>query len=182
VLRVYVFAPPPPLSGTGSACHLPPPLSILDYSSLFVFQFCGVAWFWCCSLAQKISSVIHFLPCFRECLIPCLLSDFSALIVFIYWVFGTEFSSLPCSLSLRCLHSATCHSTVCAKLQFAVCFTVLLEGDWTALGLCWFEPMWCIMLTCFFCQLTNRQLWNQQWWQWRWWWQWETALTFLNAG
>jgi hypothetical protein len=35
-LRVCFFTPSP-FSGAGSVCHLPPLLSILDYSSMFVF-------------------------------------------------------------------------------------------------------------------------------------------------
>jgi hypothetical protein len=45
VVGVYFFAPPP-FSGTGFSVPPPPPLSVLHYSSLFVFQFCGTVQFW----------------------------------------------------------------------------------------------------------------------------------------
>jgi hypothetical protein len=47
----------------------------------FVVQF-GFGW---CSLAQETISVIHYPPCFRECLFTHLLSVFTAFPVFLYW-------------------------------------------------------------------------------------------------
>jgi hypothetical protein len=41
----------------------------------------GIGW---CFLAQEIISVIHYLPCFRECLFTHLLSVFTAFPVFLY--------------------------------------------------------------------------------------------------
>jgi hypothetical protein len=59
------------------------------------FSFAGQFSFGCCSLAQEMSSVVHYLPCFREWLITGPLSAFAAFPVFIYWEFSAEFSSLP---------------------------------------------------------------------------------------
>jgi hypothetical protein len=79
---VYFFAPP---TFSGAGCVLPPPpLSAFYYSSLFVFQFFGHFSFGCCSLAQEMSSVIHYPPCFEEWLIILLLSVFTAFPVFVY--------------------------------------------------------------------------------------------------
>jgi hypothetical protein len=77
-LGVYFFALSP-FPGEGSVFHLPPPLSVLDYSSLF-FSFVGKFGFVCCSLVQEIS----YLLCFREWLIAHLLSVFTAFPVFVY--------------------------------------------------------------------------------------------------
>jgi hypothetical protein len=77
--------------------------------------------FECCPLAQKISSIIHYLPCFGEWLIAGLLSVFP---VFIYWAFSTEFSSLPHSLSLLQVQHVPPPPAVCVWLQFTVCFSV----------------------------------------------------------
>jgi hypothetical protein len=67
------------------AFHQPPLLSVLYYSSLFVFQFLGQFGFGCCFLAQEMNSVIQYLSCFREWLIVCPLSVFTAFPVFVYW-------------------------------------------------------------------------------------------------
>jgi hypothetical protein len=80
-LGVYFFAR---LLSLGQVVfQLPTPLSMLDYSSLFI-SFVGQFGFGCCSLTEEMSSVIHYLPCFREWLIAQLLSAFAAFPVFIY--------------------------------------------------------------------------------------------------
>jgi hypothetical protein len=48
------------------------------------FSFVGQFGFECCSLAQEISSVIHYLPYFGEWFINGLLSTFAAFPLFIY--------------------------------------------------------------------------------------------------
>jgi hypothetical protein len=83
--------PWPPFFGEGSAFHPPTLLWMLDYSSLTVFQFCGAVWFW----MLVSGSGDPLLPCFREWLITHSLSAFADILVFIYWWFGAEFSSLP---------------------------------------------------------------------------------------
>jgi hypothetical protein len=56
---------------------------MVEYSLLF-FSFAGQLGFGCCSLAEEMNSVIHYLPSFGEWLITSLLSVFAALPVFIY--------------------------------------------------------------------------------------------------
>jgi hypothetical protein len=65
---------------------------------------------------QEMSSVIHYLPCFGKWLIACLLSVFTAFLVFVYWYFGTETSFLPLPLSPVLFQHSTCLSSVCARL------------------------------------------------------------------
>jgi hypothetical protein len=72
VLGGYFFAPPL-FSGAHSVFHQPHLLSVCYESLLFVFSFPGQFGGGCCSLAQEMSSVICYLPCFRDWLIACLL-------------------------------------------------------------------------------------------------------------
>jgi hypothetical protein len=63
-----------PFSGAGSViCQ--PTLGVMMVHCLF-FNFVGLFDFGCCSLAQEMIFVIHYLPCFRQLLITCLLSTF----------------------------------------------------------------------------------------------------------
>jgi hypothetical protein len=69
MLGAYFFAPPN-FYGSGSVSHQ---LShycqcVMMVHCLF-FNFVGQSDFGCCSLAQEMSSMIHYLPCFREWLI-----------------------------------------------------------------------------------------------------------------
>jgi hypothetical protein len=78
-----------------------------------LFSFAGQFCFGCCSLAQEMSSVILYFPCFRESLIASLLSVFTAFPVFVYWQLDTETSSFLLPLSLvhfQCSTSAV-HAT-----------------------------------------------------------------------
>jgi hypothetical protein len=68
-------------------------LSVCYDDSLF-FNFVGQFDFECYSLAQKMSSVIHYLPCFREWLVACPLSVFVP-----FWPSFTNISSLLFPLS-----------------------------------------------------------------------------------
>jgi hypothetical protein len=111
--------------------------------------------------------VIHYLPCFGEWIIACLLSVFTAFPVFIYWYFGTETRSLPHPLSSVYFQCSTC-SLHCPCLITVCCLLFcFVEGDQSAQGLCWFmflgggkgSPAWCVMLICLFCQMMCRQVW-----------------------
>jgi hypothetical protein len=72
--------------------------------------------------------------------------------------------SQPCSPGQ--VHHSTPTSTVCVRLQFAVCFSVLLGGGfsppWDALhyfpGCGSWSHMWCMMLTFSFCNFTQAPL------------------------
>jgi hypothetical protein len=89
-------------------------------------------------LAQWMSSVIHYLPCFREWLITHPLSVFTTILYL--FKYGSALKLPPCpSLFLWCSFSLPpVSSTVRVWLQFTVCFPVLFWGDQSALGLCWF--------------------------------------------
>jgi hypothetical protein len=65
MLGAYLFALPP-FFGARSVFHQPPLLLMCYDISLFDFQFVGQFNFGCCSLAQEMISVIHFLLCFGE--------------------------------------------------------------------------------------------------------------------
>jgi hypothetical protein len=52
-----------------------------------VFNFAGQFDFGCCSLAQEMSLVIHYLPCFGEWLIAHLLMAF-----LLFWLLFTDSS------------------------------------------------------------------------------------------
>jgi hypothetical protein len=59
--------------------------ALLFFSFAGSFQFYGAVQFWMLlSGSGDMSSVIHYLPCFGEWLITCLLSVFTALPVFVY--------------------------------------------------------------------------------------------------
>jgi hypothetical protein len=93
------------------------------------FNFVGQFDFGCCSLAQKMSSVISYLPLFREWLIthlllawPSCLSSVCLLIV------HAKISSLP--LPPSPMHSQlSCPLCYCSRLQFAVSCSIFLEGS-----------------------------------------------------
>jgi hypothetical protein len=68
----------------GRFFYLPPLLSCFITVHCLFFNFAGQFSFGCFSLAQEMSSVIHYLPCFGEWIIACLLSVFTAFPVFIY--------------------------------------------------------------------------------------------------
>jgi hypothetical protein len=65
----------PPFSGTGSVIHQPCPCCqcVVMVHCLF-FNFVEPFDFGCRSLAQEMSFVVCYLPCFRQWLITCLLS------------------------------------------------------------------------------------------------------------
>jgi hypothetical protein len=73
---VSFFLCPAPISGEGCV-----PLTSLHflfyYSLLFFFSFAEQFSFGCCSVAQKMSSVIYYLPWFEEWLITCPFSIFT---------------------------------------------------------------------------------------------------------
>jgi hypothetical protein len=75
MLGAYFFALTP-FSGAGSVFHQPPLLSVCYGGLLFIFNFAGQFDFGCCSLAQEMISVIHYLSCFGEWLIVPPLSAF----------------------------------------------------------------------------------------------------------
>jgi hypothetical protein len=93
--------------------------------------------FECCPLAQEISSVVHYLPCFREWLIALLLSAFAAFPVFIYWDFGAEFSSLPHPLPLGQVQCSTLAHSPCLITVHCL-FFCFVGSDQPAQGLRWF--------------------------------------------
>jgi hypothetical protein len=68
------------------------------YDGSLFFSFAGQFGFECCSLAQEMSSVICYLPCFREWLIIHLLSIF--LPFQCLFTDSAKISPLPLSLSL----------------------------------------------------------------------------------
>jgi hypothetical protein len=96
----------------------PPLLSVCCDCSLFVFSFVGQFGFGYCSLAQEMSSVVCYLPCFWEWLIACR-SPPSCLSSVCLLIVHAEISSLPLPLSL--LHfQCSCPLCCCARLQFTV--------------------------------------------------------------
>jgi hypothetical protein len=105
-----------------------------------IFSFVGQLKFECHSLTQEMSSVIHYLPCFREWLFTHPLSVFTAFPVFVYRYFGTEISSLPFTLSLVHFQCSTSPLHCCVRLQCTVCCCSVFGGkislprDWA--GLC----------------------------------------------
>jgi hypothetical protein len=115
----------------------------------------------------------YHLPSFSLCCLFCLFTE------------DSELSLAPCPTPfLLCRFSIPPASfTVCAWLQFTVCFPVLLGWRLVCPGvvLVYIQrgglgiPVWCVVLTCLFCQLMQRQVWSQ-WWQQR-----EMASNFLNA-
>jgi hypothetical protein len=127
---------PHPLSLRHVQC---PTLSVFNYSSLFVFQFCRAVPFWmvlsgsgdplCDPLPALLWGVSYCLPALSLHCLSC---------VYLLRVWHWEFSSLPSLLSLGQVQCSILHSAVCAKLQFAVCFSVFFGGDQTAQGLSWF--------------------------------------------
>jgi hypothetical protein len=64
--------------------HPHPPLLCFTTVDGLLFSFARQFGFGCCSLAQEMISVIHYLPFFREWLIAHLLLVFTAFPVFIY--------------------------------------------------------------------------------------------------
>jgi hypothetical protein len=93
-------------------------LCVMTVCCLF-FSFAEQLGFRCCSLAQKMNSVICYLPCFREWLIthpPSCLSSVCLLIV------PAETSSLPFPLPpVHLQHSRPL--CCCARLQLSVCYS-----------------------------------------------------------
>jgi hypothetical protein len=88
------FFASPPFSGAGSViCQLPPCCQCVMMVHCLFFNFVGQFGFGCCSLAQEMSSVICYLPCFREWLITCPLLIFQCLFT------AAEISSLLLPLS-----------------------------------------------------------------------------------
>jgi hypothetical protein len=161
LLGVYFFAPPS-FSGAGSVFHPPHLLSMLDYSLLFIFQFCRGVQFWMLFPGSGV----------QLCnLLPALL-----------W--GVAYQ--PPSLSLHCLSCvylliAPCSSSF-LQCSFSVPLPLLLSvSDYSLLFViqfCWGGInlprgcagfcsqgvdrgfVWCVVLTCLFCQLTCRQVWS----------------------
>jgi hypothetical protein len=80
-LGVYFFVLPP---FSGADCISPAPSAVCVLLQFIVCFSLGKFGLGCCYLAQEISSVIHYLPCFGEWLIALLLSVFTAFPVFIY--------------------------------------------------------------------------------------------------
>jgi hypothetical protein len=68
----------PPFSGAGSVFHQSPLLSMCYDGLLFVFQFCRAVWFWVLLTSSRddFCDLIHYLTCFGEWLIACLLLAF----------------------------------------------------------------------------------------------------------
>jgi hypothetical protein len=98
-----------PFSGTRSVfCQLAPCCQCVVMVCCLFFNFVELFDFWCCSLAQEMSFVVHYLPCFRQWLITCLLSAFLPL-----FTDGSQ-RLAPClSPLLWCTFSNPAPSTVC---------------------------------------------------------------------
>jgi hypothetical protein len=75
-LGAYFFALPPFFWGRFSVPSAPSADSMLLWFTGCFFSFVGQVDFGCCSLAQEMSSVIHYLLCFGECLVTSLLLAF----------------------------------------------------------------------------------------------------------
>jgi hypothetical protein len=82
VLGVYFFALPPLSLGRFSILAAPCTVHARLLACLF-YRFVGQFSFGCFSLAQEISSMIHYLPGFVEWLITCPLSAFAAFSVYL---------------------------------------------------------------------------------------------------
>jgi hypothetical protein len=78
------------------------------------FIFAGQFGFGCCSLAQGMSSVIHYMPYFGGGLLLCLFTGISML--------GAYFFALLHFCQAGCIPPAP--PAVCVVLQFTVCFSV----------------------------------------------------------
>jgi hypothetical protein len=152
-LEGYFFAPPP-FCGAGSVYCQPPLLSVCYDSSLF-FSFVGQFGF---SLAQEKSSVIPYLPCFQEWLMPSH-SPPSRLSSVCLLIIHTEVSSLPLPLSVFL------PPLLCARLQLASCYSVFWGGvslPRDCAGLSWgWLPVW---PGAHLFQMSSRQFWS--WWRW----------------
>jgi hypothetical protein len=117
-----------------STCPLHSPCFI-TVCCLF-FSFVGKFGFGCCSLAQVIISVIHYLPCLGSVLLPthsqsslhflCLFTDSLA----------AKISSLPLPLSPVQFQHAT---PLLSMFDYTSLFVIqFCWGDQSAQGLCWF--------------------------------------------
>jgi hypothetical protein len=102
------------------------------------FSFVGQFGFGYCSLAQEISSVIHYfafgsglLPIYSQPLLPFLYLFTDSLV-------GAEISSLPLSLSLVYFQCSIC--PLCCPCLITVCCLLFsfVREDQSAQGLCWF--------------------------------------------
>jgi hypothetical protein len=129
------LCPGPFLWGRLSVCQ-PSLLSVCYNSSLFVFQFCGQFDLGCCSLAQEMSSMIHYLPCFGKWLIAHSTLGFCAFPVFFYWFFALILSPSFSSF-LRCTFSIPVPSAVVLDYILIFVIQVFLGGSQSARGLFW---------------------------------------------
>jgi hypothetical protein len=84
LLVAYFFASFP-FSGARSGIHQPAPCCqcVVMVHCLF-FNFAEPFDFRCCLLAQEMSFVVHYLPCFRQWLITCPLSALLPFQPFVY--------------------------------------------------------------------------------------------------
>jgi hypothetical protein len=137
VLGFYSFASPP-LSRQVQFSTSRTPLSVLDYSLLFVFQFCGKVQFWVL-LSESGDHLCDLFPALLwsglspaccQSLLPflCLFTDSLVL------------SLAPCpSPFFWCSFSVPpTLSTLYVWLKFIVCHSVLFGGTQSTQGLCWF--------------------------------------------
>jgi hypothetical protein len=117
--------------GAGSVFHHPPPTPcqcVMMVRCLF-FNFVGQFDFGCYLLAQEMSSVILYLPCFGEWLIAHLLSAF----------LPTVCAKIS-SLLLSCALSAFPPPLLLYYITVVYCSVFFWGGGQSAQGLCWFIP------------------------------------------
>jgi hypothetical protein len=129
---------PHPLSLGQGHCSVSslPPLSVCYMVHCLFFNFAGQFDFGCYSLAQEITFVICYLPCFREWLITWLLSTFLPFQC-LFTDSSAEISSFPLPLSL--VHFQ-CSHPFCCMLDYSSWFIVqfFVWGCQSAQGVFWF--------------------------------------------
>jgi hypothetical protein len=101
MLGTYFFAPSPFPCGRVSVLSVLPCSQCVMMVHCLFFNFAGQFDFGCCSLAQEMSSVIHYLPCFREWPITCQVLAFLP-----FWHLFTDSLCLDLLLSPPCFSAA----------------------------------------------------------------------------
>jgi hypothetical protein len=143
----------PFLWGKVSDSSASPQLSPCCDGLLLVFQFAVLFDFGCCSLAQKMSFVDHYLPYFRQWfIIGPLLAFLPFQPLFTEGSHGDQLLAFPSS-PVHLQHPAP---LLCVSFQFLV-YSVFFflwgrgsvcSGGYAGLSQVWLGEYWCLVLTC----------------------------------